>query len=82
MVERTFFGKPMRDISLMYHPGAISLEEFRDEVMEALPAFYDNLKDLRTKAGKGNNKELMEHWMETFLAWFELEQDPNEAESS
>lgn len=74
MVDRLFFGKPMRDISLMFHSEEISLEEFRDQVMEDLPAFYDNLKNLRTGAGKGDRKEFMEHWIETFLAWFEVEQ--------
>lgn len=74
MTERTFFGKPLRDISLMYNPSEISLEEFRDEVMEAILAFYDNLKHLRTEAGKADKKEFMEEWVETFLAWFEVEQ--------
>lgn len=79
MVERTFFGKPMRDISLHYHGEPLSLDEFVAEIQgdQGLEGFKENMKTLSRNDHTyfANTPHHMEQWVETFLAWFEVEQE-------
>jgi len=79
MVERIFLGKPLRDISLQYNAEKCSLDEFVTEVTGALEGYLDNMKHLarRDHTHFNNTPHYTEEWMEQFLAWFELEQDPD-----
>jgi len=75
MVDRTFFGKPLRDISLLYNNERLSLKEFIEEVKDGLDGFEENMKHLMEDdpAYFANTPHYMERWVETFLAWFEVE---------
>ena len=73
---RTFLGKALRDISEQYHADVISLDDFHTIVRDAIAGYYQNMqhlsKNLATHFSDYNH--YMEEWMESFLAWFELEQ--------
>lgn len=69
--DRTFLGKPMRAISLAYHSHPITFKQFVAEVKDGLDGYYENLKSHKF----GQEDSYTEVWMESFLAWFELEQD-------
>ena len=73
MVERKFLGKPMRDVSLEHHPIPFRLKHFVEDTKEALEAFAANM----IKLGHDQKDMHIEEWFETFLAWSEVEQDPN-----
>ena len=69
MTERQFLGRKLRDISEHYHPHKMTLREFCTELSSAVTPFENNLANLGA-----NDERHMEEWMETFLAWFEVEQ--------
>jgi hypothetical protein len=68
--DRKFFGKPMRDISLDYHPFKMDAAKFVQETKQALDGFLENMKSL----GIADKPQFIESWFETFLAWNEVEQ--------
>jgi len=70
-MTREFFGKPMRDISLQYHPDPQSIDEFVEEMKEGLDGYRENLKS----HDFGKQDHHPERWVESFLAWYEVEQD-------
>lgn len=76
---REFFGKPMRGISLHYHSQDLSLDDFITEAIEGLEGYRENMKvNARPDHTHFANKlHHMERWIESFLAWFEVEQDPD-----
>lgn len=69
MTNRTFFDKPMRDISLHYHPFKMDIDRFKKFLTEAAEGFAENMKNLEI----GKEKRFIEQWMEVFLAWSEIE---------
>lgn len=71
-LDRKFFGKPMRDISLEYHPYKKDIDGFKKFLIEAAEGFAINMKNLPV----GKKSLFVEEWMETFLAWSEIEQKP------
>lgn len=71
MTDRKFFGKPMRDISLQYHPFKEDVDSFAQFLKESADGFAANMKSLPV----GKKKMFVEEWMETFLAWSEIEQE-------
>ena len=75
MTERTFFGKPLRAISLEYNRETLSLKEFIGEMKDGLDGFEENMEHLRcdNPAYFANTSHYIERWMETFLAWSEVE---------
>ena len=73
MTDRTFFGKPLRDISLLYNPEKITIDEFMKEVQDGVAGYRENLHT----HDFGKESHHIERWMESFLAWFEVEQDPD-----
>ena len=76
---RTFLGKPLRDISIEYNRDPITLDEFIDGVKGGLDGFKGNMLHLgeNNKEYFANHPHYMEEWVESFLAWFEVEQDPD-----
>ena len=76
--DRQFLGKPLRDISIMCNPDKITLDEFIKSVSDALPVFARNMENLAKSmpSSVANGTHFPERIMETFLAWYELEQDP------
>jgi hypothetical protein len=71
--QRTFFGKPLRDITLLYHPDKITIDEFMEEVQDGVEGYRNNL----CTHDFGKESRHIEKWIESFLAWFEVEQDPD-----
>ena len=69
--KRTFFGEPLRDISLEYHSCKLNMEEFATQMKEGIDGFVHNLNTLPV----GKQKFYIERWLESFTAWFEVEQD-------
>jgi len=74
---RTFFGKPLRDVSETCHPEPLTLEEFKDEILAAIDPFITNMHAIHNTRPRH-----IEDWYETFLAWSEVEQAPNHENKS
>ena len=77
MNNRTLFGKPLRDISLMCHTEEMSLDEFIEDIRDALLVYKTNIENLgkNNPSYFGNQKHYPELWVESFLAWHEIEQE-------
>jgi hypothetical protein len=71
---RSFFGKPIRDVTEEFHPEKLTLEEFQAEVVDAINPFVANMKNLGDVAEQLKH---IEEWYEQFLAWSEVEQKPD-----
>lgn len=74
-----FFGKPIRYTTEMFYPsdnGTMNVEDFCAEIKNSLDAFERNMLHLRQNKVYGKDA-FIETWMETFAAWMEIEQRPD-----
>ena len=69
MNDRTFFGKPLTQFALEYHPYRERISVFVKEMHEALDGFERNMELFDAKKWK----KYREEWVEMFLAWAEIE---------
>ena len=65
---RTFLNNELDQIAKMYHPHEMDAERFINKVQNSLEVFLVNMEHLKI----ASEEKLIEQWMETFLAWFEL----------
>lgn len=70
--KRTFLEKPTRDITLICYAERMSLEEFKEHIINSLDPFVANMASL----GIDKQEKFIEQWMETYLAWMDIEQEP------
>lgn len=75
--DRAFLGKALREISKTYHSDTINLDEFIAAMKDALDGYLSNMQHLNRNLDNhfAGNDHYMEEWVESFLAWFEVEQD-------
>lgn len=70
---RTFFEKPIREITQICHPGKVTLNEFANIINE-LSVFQENMEDLDLD----QDTMYPEQWMERFSACqIEQEEKPS-----
>ena len=73
MNNRLFLGKPIRNISKECHPAKITLDEFINFVRNDFSFIQQNMA---TRFRVEKKKQYVESWMELFLAYHEIEQEP------
>ena len=65
---RTLFDKPIRQCTTEYfYPNKMSAKTFSEKILNSAGGFVKNLE--------GSEDQYVEQWVETFLAWSEIENE-------
>jgi hypothetical protein len=72
-MNRTLFNKPIRkDVTDLFFPDKMTIEEFESIIIKPFQAYKDNMKGL---AGKAIEDKYIEGWVEQYLGWLDIEQE-------
>lgn len=72
--DRKLFGRPVRKTTTLgFYPNKLSLDEFIKCISKSLEPFRINMENL-----KNTKPRYIEDWYELFMAWSEVEQEPND----